>query len=113
MRISDWSSDVCSSDLTPPASGSYTERTESGRGPARPVETAAAEPAEPPQCATSRANIALLESESPVQQDTDGDGEPDRTLDDTERANQPNTARALPKATIGRASCRERVWQYV
>src|SRR3546814_9453321 len=31
---------------TPPASGSYTERTESGRGPARPVETAAAEPAE-------------------------------------------------------------------
>src|SRR3546814_4158146 len=66
---------------TPPASGSYTERTESGRGPARPVETAAAEPAEPPQCATSRANIALLESESPVQQDTDGDGEPDRTLD--------------------------------
>src|SRR3546814_17724013 len=67
-------------------------------GPARPVETAAAEPAEPPQCATSRANIALLESESPVQQDTDGDGEPDRTLDDTERANQLNLARALLKA---------------
>src|SRR3546814_20579579 len=98
MRMSDGSSDVCSSDLTPPASGSYTGRTESGRGPARPVETAAAEPAEPPQCATSRANIALLESESPVQQDTDGDGEPDRTLDDTERANQLNLARALPKA---------------
>src|SRR3546814_19536883 len=40
----------------------------------------------------------MLESESPVQQDTDGDGEPDRTLDDTERANQPNLARALLKA---------------
>src|SRR3546814_7472805 len=80
---------------TPPASGSYTERTESGRGPARPVETAAAEPAEPPQCATSRANIALLEGKAPVQQDTDGDGKPDKTLDDTERANQPNLGRAL------------------
>ena len=83
---------------TPPASGSYTERTESGRSPARPVETASAASAESPQCATSRANIALLESESPVQQDTDGDGEPDRTLDDTERANQLNLARALLKA---------------
>lgn len=84
---------------TPPASGDYTQRTESGRSPARPVETAAAEPAEPPQCADARANIALLESESPVQQDTDGDGEPDRTLDDTERANQLELARALLKAS--------------
>lgn len=83
---------------TPPASGNYSERTESGRSPARPVETAAAKPAEPPQCATSRANIALLESGNPVQQDTDGDGKPDKTLDDTERANQLDLARALLKA---------------
>ncbi len=83
---------------TPPAKGNYTERTESGRGPARPVEAAAAQPAESPQCAQSRANILLLESKSPVQQDTDGDGKPDRTLDDTERANQLNLARALLKA---------------
>src|SRR3546814_3664725 len=51
-----------------------------------------------PQCATSRANIALLEGKAPVQQDTDGDGKPDKTLDDTERANQLNLARALLKA---------------
>src|SRR3546814_6836772 len=51
-----------------------------------------------PQCATSRANIALLEGKAPVQQDTDGDGKPDKTLADTERANQLNLARALLKA---------------
>src|SRR5690606_41882766 len=61
-------------------------------------ETAAAKPAEPPQCATSRANIALLESGNPVQQDTDGDGKRDKTLDDTELANQLDLARALLKA---------------
>jgi hypothetical protein len=83
---------------TPPASGNYTERTESGRSSAKPVETAATKPTESPQCATSRANIALLESKSPVQQDTDGDGKPDKTLDDTERANQLELARALLKA---------------
>src|SRR3546814_13239592 len=66
---------------TPPASGSYTERTESGRGPARPVETTAPEPAEPPQCATSRANIPLLDSESPAPPHTDTHGEPHSTPD--------------------------------
>lgn len=83
---------------TPPASGSYTERTETGRGSARPVEPAAAKPAESPHCATSRANIALLEGKSPVQQDVDGDGKADRTLDDAERSNQLALARALLKA---------------
>jgi hypothetical protein len=84
---------------TPPASGSYKERTESGRDTAaKPVEAAAAKPAEPADCATSRSNIALLESKTPVQQDTDGDGKPDKTLDDTERGNQLELARALLKA---------------
>ncbi|GAA3931394.1 DUF4124 domain-containing protein [Luteimonas lutimaris] len=86
---------------TPPASGQYTERTESGRDVARSpaeAEAKADKPAESPQCTTARANIALLESESPVQQDSDGDGQPDKTLDDTERANQLELARALLKA---------------
>ena len=86
---------------TPPASGNYTERTESGRDIApAPAQADAKDekPAESPQCATARANIALLESESPVRQDSDGDGEPDKTLDDTERANQLELARALLKA---------------
>ncbi len=89
---------------TPPASGRYTERTESGRGGARPVEAAAAKPAESPQCATSRANIALLEGKSAVQQDVDGDGKADKTLDDTERANQLELARALLKANCAATS---------
>jgi len=86
---------------TPPSSGNYTERTESGRDVAPPSADAGAKaekPAESPQCTTARSNIALLESESPVRQDSDGDGEPDKTLDDTERANQLELARALLKA---------------
>src|SRR5690606_31809059 len=84
---------------TPPSSGNYTERSESGRDVTPPPVAAKAEtPAESPQCTTARANIALLESESPVRQDSDGDGEPDKTLDDTERANQLELARALLKA---------------
>lgn len=84
---------------TPPASGSYQERTESGRDiGAKSVQAAAATPAEPAECATSRSNLALLESKAPVQQDTDGDGKPDKTLDDTDRANQLELARAVLKA---------------
>ena len=89
---------------TPPASGTYTERTETGRGMAKPAGTVAAKPAEAPQCAASRANIALLESKSTVQQDTDGDGKPDKTLDDTERANQLELARALLKANCAESA---------
>jgi hypothetical protein len=89
---------------TPPASGSYRERTETGRDDgAKPVQAAAITPAELPQCATSRANIALLESKSPVQQDTDNDGKPDKTLDDTDRATQLEYARAMLKANCAAA----------
>ena len=83
----------------PPASGNYTKRTESGRDITPPPANAKAEkPAESPQCTTARANIALLESKAPVRQDSDGDGKADKTLDDTERANQLELARALLKA---------------
>lgn len=83
---------------TPPASGSYRERSESGRAPAAPAQTAQAAPAESPQCATSRANIALLESKGAVQQDVDGDGKADKTLGESERAAQLELARAVLKA---------------
>jgi Domain of unknown function (DUF4124) len=89
---------------TPPASGRYSERTESGRGNARPIEAVAAKPAESPQCTTSRANIALLESKNPVQQDVDGDGKADKTLDDSERISQLELARALLKANCAAGS---------
>jgi uncharacterized protein DUF4124 len=84
---------------TPPTSGSYKERAEDGRdNGAKPVQAAAITPAESPQCATSRTNITLLESKTPVQQDTNGDGKPDKILDDAERTNQLELARALLKA---------------
>jgi hypothetical protein len=89
---------------TPPASGNYPERTESGRASAKPPEMAAAKPAESAQCATARANIALLEGKSPVQRDSDGDGKPDKVLDDTERSNQLELARALLKANCAESS---------
>lgn len=83
---------------TPPASGSYQERTESGRDAPAAVQAAAAKPAEPAECTTARANVTMLEGKAAVQQDTDGDGKPDRTLDDTERANQLELAHAVLKA---------------
>lgn len=83
---------------TPPASGSYTQHAESGRRAPPPPAQAAAAPAESPQCATARKNVELLESKSVVQQDTDGDGKPDKTLSDDDRANQLELARAMLKA---------------
>ena len=57
-------------------------------------------PAENPACATARNNIALLGSKQNIQIDSDGDGKPDKALDDQGRANQ----LALAQATLA-ASC--------
>ena len=54
---------------------------------------------ENPQCATARMNLQVLAAnKGAVQQDTDGDGKPDTTLDDTGRENQRNLAEAAVKA---------------
>ena len=68
--------------------------------PAAPAAeaTPAGKPAEHPQCATARKNLDILGHQGPVQQDTDGDGKPDATLDDTARANQRALAEAAVKA---------------
>ncbi|WAC63054.1 DUF4124 domain-containing protein [Pseudoxanthomonas sp. SL93] len=50
------------------------------------------------QCTTARKNLEILGNKGPVQQDTDGDGKPDATLDDTARANQRGLAEAAVKA---------------
>lgn len=57
-------------------------------------------PAENPACATARNNIALLGSKQNIQIDSDGDGKPDKALDDQGRANQ----LALAQATLA-TSC--------
>ncbi|WBX94189.1 DUF4124 domain-containing protein [Pseudoxanthomonas mexicana] len=58
----------------------------------------AGKPAEHPQCVSARKNLDILGHQGPVQQDTDGDGKPDATLDDTARANQRALAEAAVKA---------------
>lgn len=94
---------------TPPANGTYTQRVISHNGSAAPVAQAAASgttsadaavtsASSNPQCATARGNIAVLEGQAAVQQDTDGDGKPDKTLSDAERAGQMELAQAAVKA---------------
>ena len=82
---------------TPPSQGRYEQRVINAGGTAAPAATAAA-PVEHPQCATARANIAALQGEGEVRQDTDGDGEPDATLDPAQRAAQLELAQAAVKA---------------
>lgn len=89
---------------TPPAKGAYTQRVISNDGSAAPVvqpaatATTADAASANPQCTTARKNIAALEGKVAVQQDTDGDGKPDKTLTDAERASQLEFAQAAVKA---------------
>ena len=84
---------------TPPPDSQYRQRNiyhpESDAQPA-----ASKGPAENPACATARNNIALLGSKQNIQIDSDGDGKPDKALDDQGRANQ----LALAQATLA-TSC--------
>ena len=57
-------------------------------------------PAENPACATARGNITILQGKQNVQIDSNGDGKPDKTLSDADRANQ----LALAQATLN-ANC--------
>lgn len=96
----------------PPKNGAYKQRdVNRDRAPAGstgaeapatsppPVKTASAGKTAPsPQCVTARQNLSLLESKGTVQQDVDGDGKPDKTLSDSERASQLELARAQLKA---------------
>jgi hypothetical protein len=63
-----------------------------------PASAAPAETPVAPQCATARANLALLDGSGAVMQDTDGDGKADSPLDDTQRQNQRALAEAAAKA---------------
>jgi len=57
---------------------------------------APAAPAEDPGCTVARENLALLGGKEAVSVDSNGDGKPDRNLDEAERAAQ----RELAEATI-------------
>ena len=80
----------------PPASGAYKVRSVNGTDPSLPV---AAKPAENPACAIARKNMELLQGKAAVQLDSDGDGKPDKTLSDADRANQLQLAQATLKVS--------------
>lgn len=81
----------------PPPGEKYQDRRINHRG-AAVIDTGVSQPAENPMCITARANLKVLGGESAVQQDTDGDGKPDKTLSDADRDNQRNLAEAAVKA---------------
>lgn len=62
----------------PPPSGQYQNRRITDEGAGTASEDTAQAPVENSQCATARANLALLEGEGPIQmQGSDGDGDGD------------------------------------
>ncbi len=83
------------SDTPPPSQQVQNRRINQYGAPATETQPAG-KPVENPQCATARRNLEVLGNKAPVQQDTDGDGKPDATLDDNGRATQ----RALAEAAI-------------
>lgn len=88
---------VTHSSDNPPAGQKYETRRLDTRD--QTVEAAAPAEAKPdPKCATAQKNQALLATDAPVQQDTDGDGKPDKTLSPDERAAQKGLADAAVKA---------------
>ena len=83
---------------SPPPSQQFQDRRIDNRGEPVPQDVAAGKSVESPQCISARLNLSLLAGKSALQQDTDGDGKPDTTLDDTGRENQRNLAEAAVKA---------------
>jgi len=86
------------SENPPPGKKFETRQITSDPGSRVPASAAPAETPVAPQCATARANLALLDGSGAVMQDTDGDGKADSPLDDTQRQNQRALAEAAAKA---------------
>ena len=83
---------------SPPPSQQYQDRRIDNRGEPVPQDVAAGKSAESPQCISARLNLSLLAGKSALQQDTDGDGKPDKALSDDDRLNQRELATAAAKA---------------
>ena len=82
----------------PPAEGEYERQRIQAPPPATDnaaVDTDEAATGEDPQCAEVRRHLALLRGDTPVQQDTDGDGKADRILGMEERETQARLAETM------------------
>ena len=84
-------------DSPPPGQQAKNRRIDN-RGAPVAEDATVGKSVENPQCATARLNLQILAGSSGVQQDTDGDGKPDKVLNDDDRANQRNLAEAAVKA---------------
>src|SRR3546814_15003310 len=98
MRISDWSSDVCSSDLE----GCVSQR----RFLVGPVLWLAGQQA-PPSHGT------LAQGLTRVKQKAGTRNRPQRGMPCAKNTRRPQSRRLSPDTEIGRAECRERVGKYV
>lgn len=83
---------------SPPPGQQVKDRRIDNRGEPIADGATAGKPAETQQCTTARLNLQLLSSTAAVQQDTDGDGKPDKVLTADDRANQRELASASVKA---------------
>ena len=87
------------SDSPPPNQTVQNRRINQYGAAAAEAAQPAGKPVDNAQCTSARANLQILgATKGPIQQDTDGDGKPDTTLDDTGRENQRNLAEAAVKA---------------
>ena len=84
------------SDSPPPAGQKVQDRRIDNRG--EPIPETVGKVVDSPQCTTARLNASLLSGTAAVQQDTDGDGKPDKVLGQDDRANQRALAEAAMKA---------------
>src|SRR3546814_12733609 len=103
MRISDWSSDVCSSDLLEPIDGE--------RGAIVNTASVAAEDGQMGQAAYSASKGGVVGMTLPIARDLAGDGIRVNTI--LPGIFNTPLLQFAPEPEIGRASCRERVCQYV
>jgi hypothetical protein len=83
---------------SPPPNQQAKDRRIDDRGAPVVESTVAGKSVENPQCTTAKLNLQVLAGDSRVQQDTDGDGKPDKSLNDEDRANQRGLAEAAVKA---------------
>ena len=83
---------------SPPPDQQVKNRRIDNRGAPVAEEAAVGTSVENPQCITAKLNLQILAGNTGVQQDTDGDGKPDKTLNDEDRANQRGLAEAAVKA---------------
>ncbi len=86
------------SDSPPPDQQAKDRRIDNRGEPVAEEAVAAGKSVENPQCTTAKLNLQILAGKTAVQQDTDGDGKPDKVLGEDDRASQRELATASVKA---------------